>query len=291
MQAADAIPVVEKRRFADKATWTPTFCDTGTRHNFKEKYHYAFLSSGARIQHNNNVARLWSIIEQKLEELNQLRDKYDYHWSDDYKDLVKAHDDHLAARCTWRNLKFVDPREKAQAAKEELEEQVETREWLKGLCQVLKQERQEEAEKKAAKTKKPTAAEETGGGAKLPGVGEREVAKATSPLKPTPTSAIAVPILLSTPIVKQTVVPVVKPVEPTPASKPLPEVTSSASTGHLQEQQLLERILRVQEAEQKTLELQLRVRQHQQQSAALRAELERANGAGTQAANEQFTCS
>eukprot|EP00961_Rhodomonas_salina_P208250 2810109-Rhodomonas_salina.1 len=42
-KAADDVPVVEKRRFANKATWTPSFCDTGNRHNFKEKYHYAFL--------------------------------------------------------------------------------------------------------------------------------------------------------------------------------------------------------------------------------------------------------
>ena len=186
-KAADAVPVVEKRRFADKATWTPTFTDTGHRHNFKEKYHYAFLSSGARIQHNKDVARRWAIVEKRLEELNQLRDKYDYVWSEEHKDLVKAHEDHLAARCSWRTLKYIDPKEKAQAAKEELDEQEETRQWLRGLRQVRKQEKREEAE--AAKTKRPTAAADKGK-AKLQGVGALEGAKATTPKSPTPKACL-----------------------------------------------------------------------------------------------------
>eukprot|EP00961_Rhodomonas_salina_P193833 2616807-Rhodomonas_salina.1 len=180
-RAVEGAPVVEKRRFADKATWTPTFCDTGTRHNFKEKYHYAFLLTGVRIQHNNNVARQWATVEKKLEELNQFRDKYDYRWSDDFKDLVKVHSKHLYAGCVWRNLKFADPRDKELAVKAEQEEQEETSKWLKGLRAVRKQERKEEADKKASKASKAVPVGAAGGGAKLPGVGERVVAKAATP--------------------------------------------------------------------------------------------------------------
>eukprot|EP00961_Rhodomonas_salina_P146039 1965720-Rhodomonas_salina.1 len=87
MPTVEDAPTVEKRKFADKATWTLTFCDTGSRHNFKEKYHWAFKTAAESNEHNKQVARLWKDVERKYKELNQLRDKYDYRWSEEFKDL------------------------------------------------------------------------------------------------------------------------------------------------------------------------------------------------------------